>query len=401
MRFSIALAALFALAGCSRAPEPVRAEKAEARAPAPNTVELGTTAQQQSGVIVETVRSQSVPQVLRSPARLTGNENQTWKVGANTEGRIVKVFANPGDRVKEDDILARMHSHEIHESRADYRKAFAEAARLRSNQAYSQRLRDRARRLLDLKAGSVEQLEHAETELRNAETAARNADIEVDRTKRHLTEFLGIPAEEDGEHDHEDPDHDLIPVRSPATGVVITRSVTPGTVITTAGELFTISDLSNLWAIAELSEEHLPKLRVGMHARIFVQAYPDRPFAGRIGKLQESLDPATRMVQVRIDVPNAGGLLRPEMYATTEIEIGGSGVGLFVPAEAPQELRGQTVVFVRKTPEVFEARPVELGPSVAGSVQVLRGIQAGDQVASRGSFILKSEFLKATLAEED
>jgi cobalt-zinc-cadmium efflux system membrane fusion protein len=401
MRAVVLVLALLALAGCSRPPDPVRAEKAETKAPAPNTVQLAVAAQKQSGVLVETVRSQSVPQVLRSPARLTGNENQTWKVGANTEGRVVKVFANPGDRVKEGDVLARMHSHEIHESRADYRKAFAEAARLRSNQAYALRLRDRAKRLLDLKAGSVEQLEHAETELRNAETAARNADVEVDRTKRHLTEFLGIPAEEDDEHDHADPDHDLIPVRAPATGVVITRAITPGTVVSTAGELFIISDLSTLWAIAEVSEEHLSKLRAGMHTRIFVQAYPNRPFPGRIGKLQESLDPATRMVKVRIDVPNPAGMLKPEMYATTEIEIGGSDLGLFVPTEAPQELRGQTVVFLRKTPELFEARPVELGPNVQGSVQVLRGIQAGDEVASRGSFILKSEFLKATLAEED
>jgi cobalt-zinc-cadmium efflux system membrane fusion protein len=362
---------------------------------------LGTAAQKQAGVVVEVVRSQAAPQVLRSPARLTNNENQTWKVGANTEGRIVKVFANPGDRVEAGDVLARMHSHEIHEGRADYRKAVAEAARLRSNEAYAQRLRDRARRLFELKAGSLEQVEHAETELRNAETAVRNAEVEVDRTKRHLTEFLGIPAEEDDEHDHDDPDHDLIPVTAPASGVVLTRSVTPGTVVSAASDLFSIADLSTLWAIAEVNEEHLPKLRAGMPARVAVQAYPNRAFGGRIGKLGEALDPATRTVQVRIDLPNRAGLLKPEMYATAEIELGGSDVGVFIPAEAPQELRGQTVVFVRNGSEEFEARPVELGPSLGGSVQVIRGLKPGDHVVSSGSFILKSEFLKASLAEED
>jgi cobalt-zinc-cadmium efflux system membrane fusion protein len=132
-----------------------------------------------------------------------------------------------------------------------------------------------------------------------------------------------------------------------------------------------------------------------------VQAYPNRAFGGRIGKLGEALDPATRTVQVRVDLPNPGGLLKPEMYATAEIELGGSDLGLFIPAEAPQELRGQTVIFVLKGPEEFEARPVELGPSVEGSVQVVRGLKPGDQVVSFGSFILKSEFLKASLAEED
>jgi cobalt-zinc-cadmium efflux system membrane fusion protein len=401
MRAAIALGALTLLAGCSRQPEPVRAEKAEAKPAAPNTVQLATAAQKQAGVVIEMVRSQSVPQVLRSPARLTNNENQTWKVGANTEGRIVKVFANPGDRVESGEVLARMHSHEIHEGRAEYRKAVAEAGRLRSNEAYARRLRDRAKRLFELKAGSLEQVEHAETELRNAETAVRNAEVEVDRTRRHLTEFLGIPAEEDDEHDHDDPDHDLIPVIAPAAGVVLTRSVTPGTVVSAAGDLFTIADLSGLWAIAEVNEEHLSKVRAGMPARVFVQAYPNRAFGGRIGKLGEALDPATRTVQVRVDLPNPGGLLKPEMYATAEIELGGSDLGLFIPAEAPQELRGQTVIFVLKGPEEFEARPVELGPSVEGSVQVVRGLKPGDQVVSFGSFILKSEFLKASLAEED
>jgi cobalt-zinc-cadmium efflux system membrane fusion protein len=303
--------------------------------------------------------------------------------------------------VKAGDVLARMHSHEIHESRAAYRMAVAEAARLRSNEAYARRLRDRASRLYELKAGSLEQVEHAETELRNAETAARNAEIEVDRTKRHLTEFLGIPAEEDDKHDHDNPDHDLIPARAPATGVVLTRSVTPGTVVSAAGDLFVIADLSTLWAIAEVNEEHLSKLRVGMPARVSVQAYPNRAFNGRIGKLGETLDPATRTVQVRIDLPNGAGLLKPEMYAAAEIELGGSEAGLFVPAEAPQELRGQTVVFVRKSAEEFQARPVELGSHVDASVQVVRGLAPGEPVVSFGSFILKSEFLKATLAEED
>jgi cobalt-zinc-cadmium efflux system membrane fusion protein len=404
MRFAAALATLAALgAACNRPAETVRAEKGESRPAASNEVTLGAAARKQSGVVLESVRLQSVPQVLRSTARLTTNENQTWRVGATVEGRVVKALANPGDRVAYGQVLARMHSHDIHESRATYRKAVAEAARLRSNEASARKIRDRARRLYDLKAGSLEQLELSATELRNAETAARNAQVELDRAKRHLTEFLGIPADDNPEDEHagENSDADLIPVRAPASGIVLTRSVTPGTVVTAAGELFVISDLSSLWAIADVNEEHLRALRPGMPVRVFVQAYPDRPFAGRIGKLGEALDPATRMVRVRVDVPNPAGMLKPEMYATAEIDLGGSATGLFVPAEAPQELRGQTVVFVCKGEDRFEARPVEIGPAAGGAVQVTRGLRAGDQVASYGSFILKSEFLKATLSGED
>jgi cobalt-zinc-cadmium efflux system membrane fusion protein len=400
MKLAFAAAALF-LAGCGREPQPVKAGRAAPRE-ASNIVRLSAEGQRQAGVAVEPARLRSIPQVLRSPARLTNNENQTWRVGAVTEGRIVRVFANPGDRVRYRQVLARMHSHEIHESRAEYTKSVAELDRLRAAEAYARRLRDRARRLLDLKAGAVEQVEHAEAELRNAETAVRNAEVEVDRARRHLTDFLGIAAEESEEHEkHESDDHELIPVRAPAAGTVLSRAVTPGTVVSPASEVFVISDLSTLWAIADVNEEHLGKLRAGMPARLTVHAYGDRVFAGRIGRLGEALDPATRTVRVRVDVPNSGGLLKPEMYATAEIELGGSATGLFVPAEAAQEVRGQTVVFVRKRAEEFEARPVELGPAVGDAVRILRGVASGEDVVSRGSFILKSEFLKATLAEDE
>jgi cobalt-zinc-cadmium efflux system membrane fusion protein len=397
------LAAVLLLGGCAREPPPVKAEHpAEPRQEASNSLRLSAAGQKQSGVIVEVARSHSVPQVLRSPARFTNNENQTWRVGAVTEGRVVKVLANPGDRVSYGQVLARMHSHEIHESRAAYTKAVADLSRLRSNESYARRVRDRAKRLYDLKAGSLEQLEHAEAELRNAETGTRNGEVEVDRTRRHLTEFLGIPAEDSvDDHQHEDADHGLIPVRAPASGVVLTRAVTAGTVVSPASELFVISDLLILWAMVDVNQEHLAKLRTGMPVRVYVQAYENRAFAGRIGRVGEALDPSTRTVKVRVDVPNPGALLKPEMYATAEIELGGSESGLFVPAEAAQEVRGQTVIFVRKTGDEFEVRPVTLGPAAGGSVQVLRGLTAGEEVVSRGSFILKSEFLKASLAEEE
>jgi cobalt-zinc-cadmium efflux system membrane fusion protein len=161
-----------------------------------------------------------------------------------------------------------------------------------------------------------------------------------------------------------------------------------------------VSDLSRLWAIAEVNEENLPKLRPGMPVRISVQAYGKQAFPGRIGKLGETLDPATRTVKVRVDLPNPGGKLKPEMYASTEIDLGGSETAVFVPQEATQEVRGQTVVFVRSGPARFELRPVQTGRTLDGDIEIVRGLNGGEAVAARGTFILKSEFLKASLAED-
>jgi cobalt-zinc-cadmium efflux system membrane fusion protein len=390
-------------AGCSR--EPVQEVKAPPAAPAAASereVVLDAAAQKEAGIVVASVTVRSLPQALHANGRIALNENQTWRVGAVTEGRIVRVLVNPGDRIEQGQVLARMHSHVIHEARAEYRKAVAELARLKGAEAYSQRVRDRARRLYELKAGSLEQTEHAETELRNAQTAVGNASIEVDRTRRHLVEFLQI-APDVVEHDPGDPhedDQDLIPIKSPASGTLLTRNVTPGTVVQPSADLFVVSDLTSLWNIASVNEEYLAKLRVGMPVRTYVQAYPDHAFPGRIGKLGEELDPTTRTVKVRVDLPNPGGRLKPEMYATAAIDLGGTEPALFVPQGAPQEVGGQTVVFVMTAPGRFEPRPVQLGRALEGEQEITSGIRAGERVVTQGSFVLRSQLMKASLGQE-
>jgi cobalt-zinc-cadmium efflux system membrane fusion protein len=386
------------MAACSREPAPPA--KTEAAPPQPaasdREVTLDAEAQRQAGLEIRTVEMRSLPQVLRATGRLALNENATWRVGAVTDGRIVSVEANPGDRVANGQVLARMHSHDIHESRANYQKAVAELARLEAQASYAQRARDRARRLLELKAASTEQTEHAEAELRNAQTAVANAKVEVERTRHHLTEFLQIPADNPPEHEK-----DLIPIPTPAAGTVISRNVTPGTVVAPSGELFLVSDLSTLWMIAAVSEENLSRVRPGMMARVFVQAYPNQPFRGRIAKLDDELDPTTRTVKARIELPNRDGRLKPEMYASAEIEMGGSEAALFVPQGAIQEVSGETAVFVRLGADRFELRPVEPGRIVEGTQEIVSGLKGGEAVVTRGAFIVKSQLLKSALAEEE
>ncbi|HWR52862.1 MAG TPA: efflux RND transporter periplasmic adaptor subunit [Bryobacteraceae bacterium] len=401
---AIVVSGLLLLAGCSKGPPArVTAQAAAVQGPAsPREVVLDAAAVKQAGLAHETVRVRSLPQVLRATGRVALNENQTWRVGAVTDGRITSIQVNPGDDVKQGQTLARMHSHDIHESRAQYRKAVAELTRLQSVQTQAQRMRDRVRRLYQLKAASLEQTEMAETELSNAETAVSNGQVEVERTKRHLTEFLQIPADT--------PDHppdvphddtaDLIPIKSPATGTLLSRNVTPGTVVQASGDLFVVSDLSSLWMIAAVAEEYLPRLRTGMPVAVYVQAYPDQPARGRIGKLGEELDATTRTVRVRVDLPNRGGRLKPEMYATAEIELGGSEPALFVPQEAIQEVSGEVVVFVRHGEGHYEARPVRPGRVLEGSQEITHGLKSGEAVVTRGGFQLKSQMLKSTLAEE-
>lgn len=404
-KVAVVLAGAALLAGCVKeAPKPVRAPGKGGAESGLRLVRLDAASLAQANLKITSVEERRVPVTVRANGRLTANEENTWRVGAITDGRIILVNAHVGDRVEKGQVLARMHSHDIHESRAMYRRAVAEFNRLQSNLEYSRRQRDRVRRLFEMKAASQEQVDTAENELRNAQTALRSAEIEMNRTRLHLVEFLEIAPEGSEEHDAdphpETHPEDLIPIRAPAPGTVLARLVTSGSVVQASGDLFVISDLSTIWVMAAVQEEFLTKIHVGMPARVIVQAYPDRAFYGRVAKIDEKLDAATRTVQARVEVGNPRGLLKPEMYAAVELEAGGSEAGLYVPQVAVQDVNGQSTIFVEAQRGVFEPRPVETGRAIEGLVEIRRGVRPGERVVAEGSFVVKSQLLKSTLAEE-
>lgn len=395
-------AALWVLAACQKAP-PRAAPAAASEAAEPRAVELDDAALGQAGLRVEAAALRAVPVTIRANGRLAANEERTWRVGAITDGRIMSVLVRVGDAVQKGQVLARMFSHDVHESRALYRRAVAEYHRLQSNLEFSRRQRDRMRRLFGMKAASQEQLDTVENELRNAETALRAAQIEMTRTRQHLVEFLEIPVE--GPEHHEPgaaalSDDDLIPIRAPAEGIVLTRMVTAGSVVQASSELFVISDLATVWVIANVQEEYLPRVRPRMAALISVQAYPGRRFAGRVIRVDEKLDPETRTVQAIVELDNRRALLRPEMYAAVELEAGASEPGLFIAQTAIQDLNGQPTVFVETRPGRLEPRPVETGRALDRLVEIRRGLAAGERVVTEGSFVLKSHLLKSSLSED-
>lgn len=405
---SIRIAITFSLllvAGCGNAPQsqapPPPPDK---QAAAQNTVKLDADALKEARLEIVEATARAIPVAISASGRLVTNENTTWRVGAITDGRIIRVEAKVGDRVEKGQLLARMFSHDIHESRAEHRRAVGELARLKSNLDFSRRARDRMNRLYQMKAASLEQLEVAENSMRNEQVALQNAEIEERRTRLHLTEFLQIPIDAPVDHgDVPDPEVHvdyLIPIHSPASGIVLSRIVTPGAVVTASSDLFTVCDLSSIWAIAAVQEEHLSRLRSGVPARVSVQAYPNRTFPGRVLKIDEKLDPETRTVSARIEIDNRAGLLKPEMYATIELDSGMSESAIFIPQDAVQDLNGQPTVFVEVDAASFRPVPVTVSRSVEGLVEVTGGLKGGERVVARGSFILKSQLLKSSLSDE-
>jgi len=113
------------------------------------------------------------------------------------------------------------------------------------------------------------------------------------------------------------------------------------------------------------------------------------------------VNPKTRRVTVRCQVPNPGQRLKPEMYASLTLSAGEPREVLAVPAGAIQEIEGRPLVFVRTAKGSFESREVAVGPEAGGWVEVRSGVKEGEAVATTGSFLLKSELLKGALAGEE
>jgi cobalt-zinc-cadmium efflux system membrane fusion protein len=152
-------------------------------------------AAQQVGVIESRViEPRTVAAMIRVPGKITLPDNGSWRVGAITSGRIEDVEVSQGDYVHKGQLLARMHSHDVHEVKAEYLTAIADRSRLQAAEALAKKNYERTVRLYDLKAASVEEMELARQQWINAQTTRQNSEVAVQRERAHLEDNLGIPA---------------------------------------------------------------------------------------------------------------------------------------------------------------------------------------------------------------
>jgi Cu(I)/Ag(I) efflux system membrane fusion protein len=163
--------------------------------------------------------------------------------------------------------------------------------------------------------------------------------------------------------------------------------------------LYKISDLSSLWLLADIFEQDLALIQPGQAAKITVNAYPGKPFSGKVTFVYPTLTSGTRTAKVRIELANPGGLLKPEMYAKVELLTGSPKAKvLSVPDSAVIDSGTRQIVLVQLGAGLFEPRTVALGVHADGYVEVLEGVQAGENVVVSANFLIDSESnLKAAL----
>lgn len=373
------------LAGCgAKPPEPVaEQEPAHAKNQA-GVITLSPESQRSAEIVVDEAAVRSLQRELQAPGSIQVNQNRLAHVGPRIPGRIVEIKAGLGERVKAGATLAVIDSPELGQAQSDYLTA-------RAKLVVAEKAFERAKTLLEGKVIGTGEFQRREGEYLSAKAEAQAAGDRLN--------LLGMTEDAIAALGGERAIRSQVAITAPFGGTVIERRVTLGEVVEPAKALFTIADLSILWGIAEIPEQDLTRVKKGLPAEVSVSAYPGEKFLGRITYVSETIDPASRTVNVRVDVDNGKSKLKPEMFATFKIVTDEAERVLSLPDSAIQREGGKAIVFVAKGEGRFEKRPVELGPESQGWQVVRSGLQPGEQVVTKGAFVLKSETLKGQMEE--
>lgn len=358
--------------GTQKSPPEKPGEKA-----AEKLLDLSDAEIHQAGIKIQKLELQEKADQIVVTATIQANQDRVAHVAPRVPGRIVKVNASLGDRVKPGQALATLDSIELGEARSSYLQAASEAAVVQAGF-------DRAQRLQTENIIPEKDYLRARAEHEKARAALRAAGDKL--------RMMGVSPEKLS--------GSVFPLTAPFSGTVIEKKAVLGELAQPDASLFTVADLSTLWIESDLFEKDLGKVKVGAQAAVTVSAYPGEVFKGLLTYISSTMDRETRTVKARVEVPNTDGRLKPEMFATVAIGTGGSVKALLVPEEAVLLLQGQPTVFVAESGG-FEPRAVEVGERTQGYAVLKSGVAAGESVVVSGAYALKARLLKSQIGDAD
>jgi RND family efflux transporter MFP subunit len=352
---------------CGRQLEPVYAGDAEgaangsaddvaAVAPA-GAIRISPERQQLIGVKFATVEQGATSRSIRSVGKVTFDETRVAHVHTRIEGWIEKVFVDfTGDIVKAGQPMLTIYSPEMLASQQELllaRRArdLMKANPLASAAEHGESLFEAARRRLQLWDLSEDQIQQV---------------LETGQPIRSIT------------------------VRAPAAGFVTERKAFPNQKVTPDSDLYTITDLSRLWIMADVFESDITSIKVGDPAYVIFPNGGPPSIAARVNYIQPQVDPMTRTLKVRLDANNPGLRMKPDMFVNVEFGVV-TAAQLTVPAEAILDTGDRQTVFVDLGDGYLEPRQVVVGERLGDRVAITRGVAAGERVVSSGTFLVDSE----------
>ena len=323
---------------------------------APGTVVLSPEKVQKLGVRTELVRLQGLSPMVRASATVQVDETRQYVIAPRFEGWVERLYANQtGMRVRRGQPLLAVYSPELVAAQSEYRIADAAARKMQDSDpdsaATMRRLRDASR-----------------SRLRNWDISdAQLARLGKDTTGGNLV------------------------ITSPANAVVVEKPIVQGARFAAGDTILRLADLSRVWLIANVPASSVADVAVGQRARFHSPTLPGETFEGQVTFVQPLIDPQTRTLGVRIELPNPDGMLRPGLFGDVSLTQHTSPAVLTVSRSAVLDSGTRQLVLVQVAEGRFEPRTVTLGQRAGERVEIREGVREGERVVVSANFLIDAE----------
>ena len=369
---AIALAAMVFWPATSVAPQaPVASVKAPEEEEEEGVLVLNEQQIQAAGIQLAKAQPRQISTLLSLPGEVRFDEDRTSHIVPRAAGVVESVKVNLGQKVKQGELLAVIASQQISDQRSEL--------------AASQRRVELARTTFQRERQLWQDKISAEQDYLLARQSLQEAEIALNNARQKMNALSGSAVLVGGNR---------YELRAPFAGVVVEKHLGVGEVVSETSAAFTLSDLSQVWVTFGVFPKDLNKVQVGRPVKVS-SAEMGTDVMGTVAYVGNLLGEQTRTATVRVSVANPDDSWRPGLFVAVQVATDSYSAPVTVPVEAIQTVEDKPSLFVR-TAEGFVTRHVELGVSENGFVEVRQGLEAGVEVATVGSFVLKSELGKAS-----
>lgn len=342
-----------------------------------DTVNMTDTQLQAAGIRIQTAGAARIQNSITLPGEIRFNADRTAHVTPRLAGVVERVTADLGQQVKKGQVLAVVASMGLSDLRSELLNA-------QKRLSLATTTYEREKTLWQDKIS-------AEQDYLQAQQAMREAQIAVQNAQQKLTALGAAPNGSGALNRYE--------IRAPFDGMLIEKHITLGDAVREDANIFTISDLSTVWAEISVPASELNRVRVGDRVTVKSTAFASEA-AGTVSYVGALLGDQTRTATARVTLTNPNMTWRPGLFINVEIVANETEVPVAVAADAIQEVNNAPVVFAR-TANGFVARPVTVGRSDGKVTEIRKGVQAGMPYAADGSFVVKAELGKRSAKEEE
>jgi membrane fusion protein, copper/silver efflux system len=324
---------------------------------APGTVMLNPATQQTIGVTYTTVRRTHLVRTIRTVGLLQMDDEKIARVHVKVAGWIEKAYLNYiGKLVKKGQPLFTLYSPDLVSTEEEFLIA-RKGQQYLSKTPYSD-VSSEADSLLSATRDRLRLWDITDAQIHELETSGKAAR--------------------------------LMTLYSPIDGFVMTRNAYEQTYVTPQTDLYDIADLSTIWVYVDIYEYEAPYVHVGQAAQMQLSYFPGKTYRGKVTYVYPTLDPKTRTIKVRLEFPNPGYELKPDMYADVQLTLD-YGTETLVPSQAVLNSGTRQVVFISKPAGYFEPREIKIGDQFDGQTVVLAGLKPGETIVASGNFLIDSE----------